>query len=489
MDRRKFLESVSNAIAGAVFAGGSVAEAGVRFFEKGVDKAPNIIFIMVDDMGWRDAGFMGSRYYETPNIDKLASEGMVFTNAYANAANCAPTRACLLSGQYGPRHGVYTVASSARGSSKHRKLIPIENTTVLADRNVTVAEVLKKAGYVTATMGKWHLGPDPKTQGFDVNVAGNSAGHPRSYFSPYRNKDIKDGPKGQYLTDRLTDEAVTFIKANKDRPFFLYLPHYAVHTPIQAKKDIAASYKDRPPSLGHKNPAYAAMIESVDTGIGRIIATLDELKLADDTVVFFFSDNGGVKGITSMEPLRGGKGCYYEGGIREPMLVRWPGKIKAGTTCDTPVIGIDFYPTLLELAAAEKPKGKVLDGVSIAPLLRGAAAMKPRPLFWHFPIYLQGRMTGARDPVFRTRPGSAVRLGDWKLIEYFEDGGVELYNLKDDIGEKNDLSKAKADKTAELHKILVDWRKAVGAPVPTKPNPEYDPNAPAPGGAERGRKR
>jgi len=451
-------------------------------------RKPNILFILIDDMGWRDAGFMGSTFYRTPHVDKLAAEGMVFTNAYANAANCAPTRACLLSGQYGPRHGVYTVGSSARGSSTQRKLIPIKNTTVLADRNVTVAEVLKRGGYVTATMGKWHLGPDPTTQGFDVNVGGNTAGHPRSYFSPYRNKNLADGPKGEYLTDRLTDEAVTFIRANKDRPFFLYLPHYAVHTPIQAKKDIAATYKDRPPSLGHKNAEYAAMIESVDTGIGRIAAALDELKLAGNTVVFFFSDNGGVKGITSMEPLRGGKGCYYEGGIREPMFVRWPGKIKAGTTCDTPIIGIDFYPTLLEIAGVAKPKGKVLDGVSIAPLLLGTRALKRRPLFWHFPIYLQGRMTGARDPVFRTRPGSAVRLGDWKLIEYFEDSAIELYNLKDDVGETKDLFRARPDKAKELHKILVDWRRAVGAPVPTERNPEYDPNGRAQGGAKKRRK-
>lgn len=471
MKRRDFLKAMGMGLAAAAVPKALLAA------EATAQKKPNIIFILIDDMGWKDVGFMGSKFYQTPNIDKLAGQGMVFTSAYANAANCAPTRACLLSGQYGPRHGVYTVSSSARGSSKHRKLIPIKNTTVLADKNVTVAEALKTAGYVTATMGKWHLGPDPRTQGFDVNVAGNNAGSPRSYFSPYRNKDIKDGPKGEYLTDRLTDEAVKFIKANKDRPFFLYLPHYAVHTPIQAKKDIAAKYKDRTPSLGHKNAAYAAMIESVDTGVGRIMATLDELKLTDDTVVFFFSDNGGVKGITSMEPLRGGKGCYYEGGIREPMLVRWPGKIKAGATCDTPVIGTDFYPTLLEIAAARKPKGKVLDGVSIMPLLRGTGTLKARPLFWHFPIYLQGRMPGARDPLFRTRPGSAVRLGDWKLIEYFEDGAIELYNLKDDIGETKNLAEKMPEKTKELHKVMLAWRKSVAAPVPTEKNPQYDPNA------------
>ena len=451
-------------------------------------RKPNILFILIDDMGWKDLGFMGSTFYDTPNIDKLAAGGMVFTDAYANAANCAPTRACLLSGQYGPRHGVYTVSSSARGASQDRKLIPTKNTVVLDDKNVTIAEAIKPAGYVNATMGKWHLGPDPKTQGFDVNVGGSQAGHPPTYFSPYRNRNLPNGPKGEYLTDRLTDEAIKFIEANKDHPFFLYLPHYAVHTPIQAKKDITAKYRKRTPAHGHKNAEYAAMIESVDTGVGRILARLDELDLADDTVVFFFSDNGGVKGITSMAPLRGGKGCYYEGGIREPMIVRWPGKIKASSRCDTPVIGTDFYPTLLDIAAATRPEGKVLDGVSIMPLLRGTGSLKPRPLFWHFPIYLQGRMDGARDPKFRTRPGSAVRLGDWKLHEYFEDGGIELYNLKDDIGEAKDLAKSNPAKARELHKVLTDWRKKVDAPVPTQKNPEYNPNAAAPTGRRKRKK-
>jgi len=475
--RRDFLRLIGMGAAGAALSGPAVPQA-ARGAEASARK-PNILFILIDDMGWKDLGFMGSTFYDTPHIDKLAAGGMVFTNAYANAANCAPTRACLLSGQYGPRHGVYTVASSARGASKDRKLIPTKNTIVLDDKNVTLAEAIKPAGYVNATMGKWHLGADPKTQGFDVNVGGNQAGHPPTYFSPYRNKNLPNGPKGEYLTDRLTDEAITFIETNKDRPFFLYLPHYAVHTPIQAKKDLIAKYEKRKAAHGHSNAKYAAMIESVDTGVGRILAKLDELKLTDDTVVVFFSDNGGMKSITSMEPLRGGKGCYYEGGIREPMIVRWPGKIKAGSKCDTPVIGIDFYPTLLEIAGAKTPEGKVLDGVSIMPLLRGSSPLKPRPLFWHFPIYLQGSMDGARDSKFRTRPGSAIRLGDWKLHEYFEDGGIELYNLKDDISEATDLAKANPAKAKELHTILADWRKAVNAPIPTEKNPDYNASAPA----------
>jgi len=332
---------------------------------------PNIVFILIDDMGWRDVGFMGSKYYETPNIDKLASQGVVFTNAYANAANCAPTRACIMSGQYTPRHGIYTVNNSDRGNAKLRKLVPTKNTTVLADSNVTVTEALKSAGYVCAHIGKWHLGDDPKTQGFDINIGGNQAGHPRSYFSPYKNEDLPDGPVGEYLTDRLTDEALKFIETTKTRPFFLYLPHYAVHSPIQSKPEMQVKYKNKEPSLGHHNPKYAAMIESVDKGVGRIMHKLDELGIAENTVVFFFSDNGGVKKTTSMEPLRGGKGCYYEGGVREPTTVRWPGVVEPGTTCDTPIIGIDFYPTLLDIAGAKKPAGKLLDGVSLVPLLRG----------------------------------------------------------------------------------------------------------------------
>ncbi len=443
-------------------------------------KRPNIVFIFIDDMGWRDVGFMGSRYYETPNIDKLAAGGMVFTNAYSNAPNCAPARACLLSGWYGPRHGVYTVGTSSRGQSRFRKLIPVENTEVLDPKIVTIAEAIKPAGYVSASIGKWHLGNDPqsgpKAQGFDVNVAGFGAGSPpKGYFAPYKNRELPDGPAGEYLTDRLTDEALKFIEASKDRPFFLYLPHYAVHTPLQAKVELIEKYKNKPGSNGQSNPTYAAMIESTDQGVGRITAKLDELDLAGNTIVFFFSDNGGVKGITSNEPLRGGKGMLYEGGIREPMVVRWPGVVKPGTTCETPVIGVDLFPTLLEMTGARKPAGKLLDGESIVPLLKGAKALKHKALFWHFPAYLEGKAEGARDPHFRTRPGGAVRAGDWKLIEYFEDGTLELYNLKDDIGERKNLAQTLPKKTKELHNLMLAWRKALKAPIPTEPNPDYNP--------------
>jgi len=443
-------------------------------------KLPNIIFIFVDDMGWRDVGFMGSEYYETPNIDKLAGQGMIFTNAYSNAPNCAPARACLLSGQYSPRHGVYTVDISSRGNSKLRKLIPIENTTILDSNIVTIAEALKPAGYASASIGKWHLGNDPQfgpiAQGFDVNIGGYSAGHPQNgYFVPYKNPELPDGPKGEYLTDRLTDEALNFIENNKHKPFFLYLPHYAVHTPLQAKEKLIEKYKNKAGSHGQNNPKYAAMIESTDQGVGRILDMLDELKLADNTVVFFFSDNGGVKGITSNEPLRGGKGMLYEGGIREPMAVRWPGVVKPGTTSETPVIAVDMFPTILEMTGAQTPEGKLLDGVSIVPILKGQGDLDRKAIFWHFPAYLQGKAKGAKDEHFRTRPTGAVRAGDFKLIEYFEDGALELYNLADDISEQNNLVDAMPRKAAELYKLMLAWRKEVDAPVPTELNPEYNP--------------
>jgi len=477
MKRRDFLAAAASGAVTAVL--GRTATGAAQ------SRPPNILFILIDDMGWRDVGFMGSRYYETPNTDRLAAQGMVFTSAYANAPNCAPTRACLMSGQYGPRHGVYTVASSERGPAAGRKLVPIPNRTTLPAETITLAESLKRAGYTSASMGKWHLGSDPELgpigQGFDVNVAGNTAGNPRSYFSPYRNKDLPDGPKGEYLTDRLTEEALKFIEANRAKPFFLYLPHYAVHTPIQARKELTAKYEKKQPSNGQGNAKYAAMIESVDQGIGALMAKLDELGLADSTVVIFFSDNGGVGGyaelgigggeITSNRPLRGGKGMLYEGGIREPMVVRWPAKVKPGSRCDVPVIGVDFYPTLLEIAGLEKQPGQVLDGESLVPLLAQTGTLKRDAIFWHFPAYLQGGKN-----TWRTTPAGAVRQGDFKLIEFFEDSSLELYNLKDDIGEAKDLAKTMPDKARALHQRLAAWRQSVKAPVPTERNPTFDPS-------------
>jgi len=471
INRRSFIRTVGIGTAALAF--------GTPIARTAPQRKPNIILILADDLGWKDVGFMGSRYYETPHLDKLAGEGVVFTHAYSNGPNCAPTRASLMSGQYSPRHGVYTVGNPNRGKAKDRKLIAIPNKTTLDPDVVTIAEALKPAGYVSASMGKWHLGNDPERgpcgQGFDLNVGGFEAGHPRSYFSPYRNPVLKDGPKGEYLTDRLTTEALKFIEANRRGPFFLYLPHYAVHTPLQAKKDMIAKYKNKAPSNGQGNAVYAAMVESLDQGVGAILRKLDELELSDNTVVMFTSDNGGVRTITSMEPLRGGKGMLYEGGVRVPLTVRWPGKIEPGRTCKEPVISLDFYPTLLEIAGADAPDNQTLDGQSFVRPMTGRGTLKPRPLFWHFPAYLQGKAPGARDPLFRTRPGGAIRHGPWKLIEYFEDGVLELYNLDDDIGESRNLAAEFPNRTRWLHETMLSWRKSINAPVPATLNPKYAP--------------
>ena len=440
---------------------------------------PNIVFIIIDDMGWKDVGFMGSNYYETSNIDKLADQGIVFTNAYANAPNCAPSRACLITGKYTPRHGIYTVNNSDRGESRYRKLIPIPNSTTLDNSFVTLAETMRSAGYRTGMMGKWHLGEGeetgPEGQGFDVNVGGCQKGHPATYFSPYKNEFIEDGPNGEYLTDRMTDEAIKFIEGSKEDPFFLYLPYYAVHTPIQPKPEIQNKYEGKPADGKQNNPAYAAMVETVDAGVGRIMNKLDELMLTTNTVVIFFSDNGGVGGITDMSPLRGSKGMLYEGGIREPMIVRWPGTIKPGTYCDVPVISIDFYPTFLEIAGITKPENLLLDGENILPLFTGGGEFSERAIFWHFPAYLQASNNLLPDLIWRTTPVSVIREGDWKLLEFFEDGHLELYNLKNDISESDNLAEQMPEQAKSLHNKLLNWRAKINAPVPFELNPDYNP--------------
>ena len=435
---------------------------------------PNIVLFYADDLGWRDLACMGSKFYDTPHIDRLAAEGMLFTDAYANAPNCAPSRACLMSGQYTPRHGVFTVGAPNRGRAALRRLIAVENKTVLDERFVTMAESLKGAGYRTATMGKWHLGDDPTTQGFDLNVGGFKAGHPKSYFSPYKNPKLQDGAQGEYLTDRLTDAAVSFIREKDERPFFLYLTHYAVHTPLQAKQDDMARFADRQPDRGQKNKKYAGMVYALDRSMGRVLEALKAAGKAEDTLVVFFSDNGGHMGATSCKPLRGAKGTLYEGGIRVPMIVRWPDKVKAGSRSATPVIGVDLYPTFLSAAGAKRPEGYTLDGEDITPVFKGQVSLADRPLFWHFPAYLQGRF---EKDMFRTRPGAVVRRGKWKLIEFFEDKRLELYDLSQDRGETANVAAAHPDVTRELHALMTTWRLETGAPVPTKANPKFDPDA------------
>lgn len=442
------------------------------------NQRPNILLINIDDMGWRDVGFMGSEYYETPNIDALAADGMIFTNAYASASNCAPSRACMMSGQWSPRHGIYTVGSSERGKSKDRKLIPTPNNTYIPDDNLLLSEVLKNAGYVTCHAGKWHLNDDPTTQGFDVNIGGNHHGHPGSYYPPYKNVPSLEAPTDDYyLTNLIMDKALQFLNGVDEQSFFMYYSPYAVHTPIHPVKNILLKYKNKPEWNGQNNTEYATMIENLDTQIGRLINALNESGKLDNTFILFTSDNGGHYGITKQWPLRSGKGSYYEGGIREPMFVRWPGRVAAGAKTDVPVTNLDFYPTLLKVAEVEKPAGKKLDGTNILPVLTGSGTIESRPLFWHFPIYLQAYLkndTTTQDPLFRTRPGSAVRLGDWKLIQYFENNDLELYNLKEDSSEQNNLAESVPVKINQLLEVLEEWRNETNAPVPTELNPEYN---------------
>jgi arylsulfatase A-like enzyme len=427
---------------------------------------PNLVFVLVDDLGWTDLGCFGSTYYETPNIDRLASQGMRFTDAYSACTVCSPSRASIMTGQYPARlHITDWIDGHKRPFAKLK--VP-DWTMRLAPEIPNLARTLKAAGYATACVGKWHLGPPecwPDKQGFDLNAGGCDKGHQPSYFSPYKIPTLKDGPDGEFLPERLTAEAVAFIEANRDRPFFLYLPHYAVHTPIDSKKEVREKYKAKQDkSNPHRNPGYAALIESVDDSVGRLLAKLDELRLAENTVVVFTSDNGGLLGCTSNAPLRAGKGSAYEGGVRVPLIVRWPGAVKPGVVCSAPVVGADFFPTLLAMAGVPAPAGHAVDGESLVPLLKQSGAPARDALYWHYPHYHPGGAT----------PYGAVRSGDFRLVEFYEDGRVELYNLKDDIGETRDLAAAMPEKAAALRRQLHDWRARVGAQMPA-PNPDHDP--------------
>ncbi len=442
---------------------------------------PNVVFIYIDDLGFADIGFNGAPHYRTPHIDAWAASGMVFTSAYAAAPNCAPSRACLMTGMYTPRHGVYTVNNSDRGPTELRKLIPVKNTTVLDPELTTLGELFQQAGYATAYVGKWHLGKPgqsgPSEQGFDVNIAGNQTGSPKGgHFSPFENPQLPDPPEGrQYLTDRLTDEAIAFIGEHREQPFFLFLSHYAVHTPIQAPAQLTRNYRDTASEHGI-NAKYAAMIESVDNSVGAIMDTLVERELQDNTMVVFYSDNGGHGKITSNAPLRGGKGMFYEGGIRVPLAISWPGKVAAGSRCDTPVIGTDFFAMFEEMLDLEASGDQPCDGQSLITLLTGQSDSLERALYWHFPAYLQGKdYPGAADNQFRTRPCGVIRQGDWKLIVFFEDQRLELYNLTEDFGETTNAAEENPEIALRLLDDLRRWRERTDAQVPSEPNPEYQP--------------
>ncbi|MEI6946805.1 sulfatase [Paraflavisolibacter sp. H34] len=457
-------------------------------FAQSAGSRPNILFIYMDDLGWTDVAH-GSTFYETPHIDRLAKEGLSFSQAYSVGPNCAPSRASLLTGKYTPRHGVFTVGTSERGDSTQRRLVPVQSNPLLAPSFVTIAEELKNAGYATGLIGKWQLGNQkggtgPRQQGFDFVVSG-SPGTP-SYFYPYTkggkpgapHEGLEKGREGEYLTDRLTDEAIGFLQQRREQPFFLYLSYFAVHTPIQAKEEKIQKYRAKKGNAYHNQPVYAAMLESADEGVGRVLEALEALKIADNTVVVFYSDNGGYGPASGQYPLRGAKGMLYEGGVRVPLIVKWPGKTKAGSIEATPVIGVDFYPTLLDIAGVRRPLNAQVDGKSFLPLLLHNGTLQRDALYWHFPAYLEGYNGDKRHTdIFRTRPVSAVRSGDYKLLQFYEDGRLELYNLKEDIGETKDLSKQQPQKTKELLAQLEAWKKSVNAPVPSVPNPYYDPNA------------
>ncbi len=455
--------------------------------QPGKSRPPNVILILADDLGWSDLACYGSDLHETPHLDKLAKQGMRFTDAYAVSPVCSPTRAALMTGKHPARLGITVWRESARNPPRNRRLLPPVAVADLPHTETTLATTLRSAGYLTALVGKWHLGDAdhaPETHGFDVNIGGTHWGAPATFFFPYRGPfgqakerryvpHLEFGKPGEYLTDRLTDEALRVIDQAKDLPFFLYLAHHAPHTPIEAKPELVKRYEEKvTPKSRHRNPAYAAMIHSLDESVGRIVERLEKHGLAERTIILFTSDNGGYVGeyqkrkVTDNTPLRSGKGSLYEGGVRVPLIVRWPGVTPAGAVCREPVVSTDLYWTILDATGCKvkEPPKEARDGQSLVPLLKEPKARLDREaLYFHFPHYYP-----------TTTPVSAVRAGDWKLLEYHEDSRVELYNLKDDLGETKDLAAKMSDKAEELLRGLRAWRKGVNAPMPTQ-NPEFKP--------------
>jgi len=452
----------------------------------------NIVLFLIDDLGWKDVGCNGSTFYQTPNIDRLAQDGVRFTNAYAACALCSPTRAAILTGKYPARLLLTDWLPSGRWNPK-AKLREGRFVRALPMEEFTLAEALREAGYRTASIGKWHLGSEPfslpQHHGFDINIAGNGHGAPGNYFFPYDGdwaipttglratwNVLPDGKPGEYLTDRLTDEAMKFIFENRERPFFLYFPHYAVHTPLQAKREMIAKYEKIPEDERQGKPTYAAMIESVDQSVGRMMDTLKELGLEQNTVVIFTSDNGGFYNATSNAPLRANKGAYYEGGIRVPLIIKWPGVAQQGRICEEPVISTDLYPTCLAAAGQPLRPNQHLDGLNLQPLLSGDATTLGREaLYWHYPHY---------NDHPSSLPSSVIRQGPWKLIETFDPEGVELYNLAEDLSETRNMASERTDLVRKLRARLDGWRRDVGAEM-MRPNPDHDPEVFTPVGGKK----
>jgi arylsulfatase A-like enzyme len=449
---------------GSSFAAAATAEA----------PRPNIVLIVADDLGWADLGCYGSTYHETPNLDALARRGMRFTDGHAACPVCSPSRAAILTGKYPARLNLtdWLPGRPDRPSQKLRRPVIRQQLPL---EEITLAEALKPAGYASASIGKWHLGGPPfwpEHQGFDVNVGGTETGSPPGGYFRFKTPSLRAQNDSEYLTDRLTDEAIAFIERSRTRPFFLYLPHYAVHIPLQARPEVVARYRAKPVSGSpQNNPIYAAMIRSLDEGVGRLVRKLKELGIDDRTVVIFTSDNGGLSveegpntPATSNSPLRAGKGYLYEGGIRVPLIITWPGVTRSGSVCEVPVSGQDLNPTIREIAGVAPTPGQVVDGESLVLLLRGVEDLRRDSLFWHYPHYSnQGG-----------KPGGAIRQGNLKLIECYEEGKAELYDLAADRGERKDLAGERPADVRRLRDRLARWRGSVAAQMPTA-NPQYLP--------------
>ena len=468
MNRRYFLQSLALSAAGLGM---------TRFAGASSSRKPNFVVILADDLGWTGLRCFGSKYYETPNMDRLCAQGMKFTDGYADAPVCAPTRACLISGQYTPRTGVYRVSNMTKGKERFCPFIQPEKRPFGSDK-ITIAEALKQLGYATAHFGKWHLGPrHPSEHGFDVAL--ESSG---KHFDP-ETKPPMDVPKGTYLTDLLADGALKFIEQNRRRPFFLYFPDFLVHKPHEAKDELINRCRDKRGISAQSNPVYAAMTYSLDVTVGRIVRKIDELGLAENTLIIFLSDNGGrcvfgpdlkpkSNSFTDNLPLREGKGELYEGGIRVPYIFRWPGRIKPGAVCHEPVTTVDLYPTLVELAGGTPDPQYPLDGVSVVPCLQDHRAKLNRDaLYWYYPNFSGGPNKSGR---WGSIPRAAIRARRYKLIEYLIEDHPELYDLENDIGEMHNLAEKMPAKVEELRAKLKAWMEAVGAPKMPK-NPDFNP--------------